>query len=177
METDSKQIANPAIEAAYQQHSAALLRFLKGILKNEAAAADALQWTFVQLLEKGQVVSIESLKSWLYRVAFNAAMNQRRRSALENRSVEQIAIWRQRSGRSPTDEQPSSWVDSELQETLRTAIEQLPAAQQQIVIARIVHEKKFAEIASELDLPLGTVLTRMRTALAKLKQLLNREPI
>jgi DNA-directed RNA polymerase specialized sigma24 family protein len=43
------------------------------------------------------------------------------------------------------------------------------------VIARIVEEKKFAEIAHELQLPLGTVLTRMRAALAKLKLLLNRE--
>ena len=47
--------------------------------------------------------------------------------------------------------------------------------QGQVVRMRIYEEKKFIEIATELGLPLGTVLTRMQLALRKLKKLLDRD--
>lgn len=46
----------------------------------------------------------------------------------------------------------------------------LPFEQQQVVEARIQRGQTFAAIAAELGLPLGTVLTRMRLALAKLRR-------
>ena len=46
----------------------------------------------------------------------------------------------------------------------------LPDKQRQIVHMRIYEEKTFAVIAEELDIPLGTALARMRTALAKLRK-------
>ena len=44
--------------------------------------------------------------------------------------------------------------------------------QQTVTRMRIVEQKKFTEIAHELQLPLGTVLTRMRLALEKLRRVL-----
>ncbi len=45
----------------------------------------------------------------------------------------------------------------------------LPADQLQVVQLRIYEEQTFQEIARRLELPLGTVLTRMRLALKKLQ--------
>jgi DNA-directed RNA polymerase specialized sigma24 family protein len=42
---------------------------------------------------------------------------------------------------------------------------------------RIYEQKKFATIAEELGLPLGTVLTRMQSALKKLRQRLSKDSI
>ncbi|MBL8825420.1 MAG: hypothetical protein JNM18_00445, partial [Planctomycetaceae bacterium] len=58
---------------------------------------------------------------------------------------------------------------------VRQAIEQLPAEQRQVVRLRIYENRTFAEIATALKLPLGTVLTRMQLALKKLKKALDHE--
>ena len=52
---------------------------------------------------------------------------------------------------------------------VRRALATLPFEQRQVVEARIQRGQTFAAIAAELGLPLGTVLTRMRLALAKLR--------
>ena len=58
---------------------------------------------------------------------------------------------------------------------MRRAIDDLPAAQQQIVRMRIYEEKTFAVIAAELEIPLGTALARMRAAMEKLKRRLGED--
>ena len=58
-----------------------------------------------------------------------------------------------------------------LQESIREVrerIEDLPAEQQVVVRKRIYEDKTFKVISEEVGAPLGTVLTRMRAALAKL---------
>ncbi len=59
---------------------------------------------------------------------------------------------------------------------VREALEKLPENQQDVVRLRIYEEKTFAEIAKELNLPLGTVLTRMRLAMRKLESLFHIKP-
>jgi RNA polymerase sigma-70 factor (ECF subfamily) len=58
---------------------------------------------------------------------------------------------------------------------VRAAVEQLPDEQREVVRLRMGEQKKFAEIARELRLPLGTVLSRMQLALAKLRKSLEDE--
>ena len=57
----------------------------------------------------------------------------------------------------------------EEQDRLRRAIDRLPAAQREVVIKRLAEDCSFAEIAAELGVPLGTVLSRMRLAIEKLR--------
>jgi RNA polymerase sigma-70 factor (ECF subfamily) len=55
---------------------------------------------------------------------------------------------------------------------VRQALGELPGEQRQVVWARMYEDKTFLQIAQESDLPLGTVLTRMRLALEKLRRIL-----
>ena len=57
----------------------------------------------------------------------------------------------------------------------RAALEKLPVEQREVVLLKISEQKTFAAIAAELSLPLGTVLTRMQLALAKLRRALGSE--
>ena len=50
------------------------------------------------------------------------------------------------------------------------AIERLPEAQREIVVLRLTAELKFEEIAEMLAIPLGTALSRMNSALARLRK-------
>ncbi len=69
----------------------------------------------------------------------------------------------------------SRLVHAETVERVRKALRELPAEQAEVVRRRMFREQKFAEIAAELNLPLGTVLTRMRLALARLRKSLKPE--
>ena len=167
------------VRTVYEEHRAALERFLIGVLRDEAAAADALQTTFIRLLEKGHLVQQQdSLKSWLFRVAFNEAMLIRRRDSISRKHAENVA-WKFRAQSGPdkgSDEKLSQSVHYAIQQEdkkrVRQALKRLPESQREVVEKRIYEGLKFREIADQLDVPLGTVLARMQAGLKKLKPIL-----
>ena len=61
-------------------------------------------------------------------------------------------------------------IREEAAQRLRESLAELPAEQQQVVRRRIDGNQTFVEIAADLGVPLGTVLTRMRLALEKLQK-------
>ncbi|MCE9608377.1 MAG: RNA polymerase sigma factor [Planctomycetia bacterium] len=169
MNEPSERKLDPAVVAAlFVEHAEELRRFLVGILRDPNTAADALQATFSKALERGHMAREETQKGWLFRVAYNEAIVIKRRQAVEARAVNTLGAGGERV--SPLPEASLS-----LQEEVRrvqAALETLPAEQRQVVRLRIYEEKKFAEIAAELNVPLGTVLTRMQAALKKLRKAL-----
>lgn len=149
-----------------------LFHFLLGVLRNDSSANDALQNTLVKLVEQGGGVAESSLKSWVFRVAFNEAMEIRRRFSLEARHHEQVAIWK--SAHQSHDSLNRLMADDQAARVCE-ALEKLPQEQRQVVRLRIYQDLKFVEIAEQLQVPLGTVLTRMRAGLGKLKVMLSDE--
>ncbi len=157
------------IEAAYRQHADSLRWFLCGVLRNDALVADALQATFLKLMQQGEKLrDIASLKSWLFQVAFNEAMLVKRKNKVARDHSQQVA-WRAEAIRKGEDSPEESAVLDEQVEQVRAAIEVLSVDQQAVVRKRIYEGMKFREIAEELDVPLGTILARMQSALKKLK--------
>lgn len=152
----------------YRQHAVEMRAFLAGVLKDRELAAEVLQIVFRKALEKGHTVS-GNIRSWLFKVAWNEAMLVRRVQTRQAGGLKKAA--RQPGFSSETPEQSeSAAVQRETVEQVQQAIDQLNPQQQVIVRMRIYEEKKFADIADELAIPLGTVLTRMRAAMKKLEQ-------
>lgn len=161
-----------SVAGLYQQHAEDLRSFLAGVLRDRELADEVLQTVFRRTLEKGHTVR-EQFRSWLFTVAWNEAMLVRR---VQNRQVgglRKAAEQRRHTGVLP-EQSESSALRQESIEQVRRAIEQLSPEQQQVVRLRIYEERKFAEIADELGIPLGTVLTRMRAATQKLQKVLGR---
>jgi RNA polymerase sigma factor (sigma-70 family) len=162
---ESERLDSATIEALYRQHAAELRRFLVGVLRDENLAADAMQLAFVRALEVGHTTREESRKAWLFRVAYREALAIRRREATTERILKQITA--------PDGIPPETpLVTQEETERVRLALGNLPVEQREVVRKRIHEDKTFAEIARELNIPLGTALTRMRTALARLRDAL-----
>ena len=164
-------IDSARVAALYVEHADDLKAFLIGVLRDRDLAAEALQSTFTKTMESGHTAREESLKGWLFRVAFNEAMAIRRRQKVHQKSVRNWA-WRQSKRSDSPEENVSRW---ETVYQVKQALETLPDDQQQIVHMRIYEEKTFAVIAEELQLPLGTVLTRMRLALKKLADRIDKQ--
>jgi RNA polymerase sigma-70 factor, ECF subfamily len=164
---------DPSIVAAlYLEHGEELRRFLLGILRDPALTADVLQATFVKMAQRGHETRNDSRKAWLFRVAYHEAMAVRRREGVGDKILRRVA-WNTRSTTGAADEPLLRW---ETVQNVRDALETLPPEQRQVVRMRIYEEKTFATIASELKIPLGTALGRMRTALIKLKARLAEQP-
>jgi len=162
------------VDQAFEQFAKPLENFLIGILKNGAEANDALQATFVKLIEKGDTIIQESaLKGWLFRVAYNEAMLIKRKDGVKRKHTEKLA-WHVTPNAEP-DQPADRILDEERQQEIKKALDQLSAAQQEVVRKRIYEGLKFREIAEQLNLPLGTVLARMHSSLKKLKIVLENE--
>lgn len=157
------------VAALYVQHSEELRCFLVGLLRDAQLAADVLQATFVKMVQRGGETQEESRKAWLFRVAYHEAMAIRRRDAVGDKIVKKLAAADDSDRLIPDD----LLVRHESVERVREALDQLPPDQRTVVRMRIYEEKTFAVIAEELNIPLGTALGRMRSALIKLRSWLD----
>jgi RNA polymerase sigma factor (sigma-70 family) len=169
---DQGRIDPATVTALYECYANELRLFLTGVLRNADLADEALQNTFAKAVESGHTAREESVKGWLFQVAFNEALLLRRRGQVHERSLRQLV---QRASGAEPDRPDNRLVRSETLEQVRRAIAELPADQRQVVEMRIYQDKTFAAIADELSAPLGTVLTRMRLALKRLSRRLGSE--
>lgn len=166
MNSAEGQRIDPAVVASlYVKHGEELRLFVQGVLRDAELANDVLQATFTKAVEVGHTAREETLKGWLFRVAFNEALALRRKQAVRDKAAQKLAAADGPVIESPV-EQVCRW---ETMLSVRKALDQLPPEQRQVVHMRMYEQKKFITIAQELGLPLGTVLTRMQAALKKLR--------
>jgi RNA polymerase sigma factor (sigma-70 family) len=167
------------VEAACLQLQKTLKLFLLGLLRQPQLAEDAYQRTFVQAIQAAQAVRLPTLKGWLFRIALNEARGilreqKRLNSPLPNSSEGSVSpeLLSTHSGLSGTAEpEPQQLLlREEVRQAVRESLKSLPADQQQVIHRRIYEGKTFAEIAADMNLPLGTVLTWMRRGLLKLRE-------
>jgi RNA polymerase sigma-70 factor, ECF subfamily len=159
----------PAVVAAfYNKHADELQRFLFGLLRDWQLVQDVLQTSFTRLMEQGHTSQESSRKAWLFRVAYHEAMLSKRKAGVHDRALRRIADGL--SELAPDDQ----LVRRETVEAVREGLQRLTPVQREVVQKRIYEGMTFAEIAQELDAPLGTVLGRMHSALRKLREGLNR---
>ena len=160
---------NPAeVAELYARHAVELRAFLTGVLRNADQAAEALQSTFVKATAAGHTAQQDTIKGWLFRVAYNEAMLLKRKQAVDHRAKQNV--WQVSPKDSQAEPADSGLLKQELIDRVRRGLDTLPADQRTVVRLRIYEDKTFAEIAAELQIPLGTVVTRMRAALQKLNR-------
>ena len=169
--TEALRLDPVVVAALYAEHADELCRFLTGVLRDAEAAQEVTQAAFVTAVERGHTADEACLKGWLFRVGFHEALAYRRRQAGSVRAVRKLAE-RGIAGQLTAE---ATFLRAELVNQVRQALHDLPELQQVVVRKRIYDEKTFAVIADELHVPLGTVLTRMRLALEKLRRTLQSE--
>jgi len=144
-----------------------LYPFLVTMLGSRSDADDALQETFVRLARnRAKLARLDNLTAYLFTVARNEAL----------RLLERRERLRLQSGNQELTEgaAQSDSPDTESLAALAAAIARLPNEQREIVELKTSGQLTFREIAEVLDVPQGTVATRYRAALARLKEQLTR---
>jgi RNA polymerase sigma-70 factor (ECF subfamily) len=116
-----------------------------------------------------------AFSTWIFRITTNVFLDDRKkRKAHPQQSLDEFASQEeQREGMqvvdpSPTPEQIVTL--NERQRTLVRAIQSLPEHQKAMVVMYHLHQKSYEEIAEILDLPIGTVKSRLNRARLALKE-------
>lgn len=132
------------------------------LTRNEADAQDLVQDTYVKAFKsRKQFTAGTNLKAWLFTILHNSFRNMRRHDVRNPVDVnsETVELAADQRGDEQTPEQLLSraTLDSDLQE----ALDGLPEAFRQAVWLRDVEEFSYAEIARIVDVPIGTVMSRI----------------
>jgi len=135
-------------------------------------AREITQDAFVQAFIKLKTFSRESaFYTWLYRIAFNLAISRRRR----RRPTFSLDGAKDESGVEPVSrlEGPSQTLErQERASQVRAALDALSDEHRAIVVLREINGCCYEAIAEILDLPVGTVRSRLHRARLELKNLL-----
>ncbi len=151
-----------------QRHQAALVRYLMHMVSHPADAEDVAQDALIRAFKalkdfRGQ----SSFKTWLYQIATNAARThldkrrQRREDQTDDGEREDLEIG--------SGEQVERRIVAHDQ--LRRALAQLPDEWREAVLLRDIEGLEYREIAEALQIPMGTVESRIFRGRQRLKQI------
>jgi RNA polymerase sigma-70 factor, ECF subfamily len=143
--------------------------------RNPALAADLVQDTYVRALKAKESLRPDSnVKSWLFTILRNVFLNQLRHERAAPKIAELDSDENLADVSVATSDDPHDlYVRKQQRERVRAAIQQLPIEFREIIILREYEELSYSEIASVLQCPVGTVMSRLARARSKLGDLLS----
>jgi RNA polymerase sigma-70 factor, ECF subfamily len=149
----------PQIEAMYCTHAPALLEYLQRNFGSCASAEDLLQETFLRWLRRSDAEnSAVSPRAFLFGIARHVGLTALRRAKqTRTQPIEEVAA--------------AAGADSEADfELMRIAMAELPEQIRETLELRLRDELSYEEIAAVLEIPVGTVRSRLHTALRLLRE-------
>jgi len=159
-----------SIRSLVAEHGRWLMAFLRGLAG--ADAEDAFQETWMRLLRRRDELRADTVKAYLVKTARSVVIDRLRRRhpeislEAEGENGECIAETLADSAPTPAERYESKATAAEVRE----AVASLPFNWRQVVLMRIEGEMDFKDIASEIGVPLGTVLSWMHRATEELKR-------
>lgn len=153
-----------AMAAVFDRYAGLVYSIALRVLKDSASAEDVMQEIFLEVWKNPQsfVPSRGSLAGWLAVVARNRAIDLLRRSKPSD-PVDEVVLF------AKTD--PSAESERNIMMgKIRAALLRLPSDQQHPLELAFFEGLSHSEIAAETGIPLGTVKTRIRSALLSLRE-------
>lgn len=157
------------------EHAHAVRGFLLGLVRHTALADDLLQETFRRAWEaRHRYQETGRERSYLLRIADRLATDHARR---RTETTLNEAAWQQAEPASSTEDPAQQLAQQELNQQLQAALNALNEMQRRVLLLRYFGDLEFAEIADQLECPLGTVLSHCHRGLSNLrKQMIDPNP-
>lgn len=159
-----------AFGAFYRRHVKALLAYLLARTGRPELAADLCAETFAAALEGADSYDPRRApaRAWLFAIAGSRLVDSFRRGRVEDRARRRLGI----PARALTDrdlERVEELVDSARGASAESLVEDLPPDQRGAVLARIVDERDYRDIAAELEVSEAVVRQRVSRGLAGIR--------
>jgi RNA polymerase sigma-70 factor, ECF subfamily len=148
-----------ALDSLYQMMKQPLYSFIFRYTRDEQFSIDIVQDTFMKLQDHKERFDPEKgrLKSYLFQIAYRLMINKLNRRK-RMRSLLPFLV-----------PQPKAEMHGIDRMTVRDAVSKLPDIDRAVVLLFYYHDASQAEIAHILEIPLGTVKSRLHRAMKQLK--------
>ena len=174
-----EQVAIERDKAAFEalfEHFAPLVRAYSFAREPGAAlmADELAQVVLIKIWEKAHTHNSQkaSVNTWVYTLARNSRIDLLRRNGRYTTEIDPEFLWQELEDDSA--DPFMSVQQKRAEKTISEAFDHLPSEQQQVITKVYLEGKTHQESADELDLPLGTIKSRIRLALQKLQLVVRR---
>ena len=167
-----------AYRVLVERYERRIYHVIYGMVRNPEDARDLAQDAFVKAFQNLHRFRLEAkFYTWLCRIAMNVAIDHLRK--MKHRSHAEFDDTRGGSEgaqvvrlHSAKDDPSENVARSRMYKTIMDAVETLPEDQKQVLILREIEDMPYKDIADVLDIPEGTVMSRLYYARRRLQQLL-----
>jgi RNA polymerase sigma-70 factor (ECF subfamily) len=165
----------PSFAALVERYQRELFHFLVRFLGDRAAAEDIFQETFLQVHQSADQFDLQRrFRPWLFTIAANKARDLMRSQARRPTNPLQASV-------NPNDDDGGQFIDlmeaniplpgeamerEELQKVVQQTVEGMPEHLKEILLLSYFHQFPYKEISDILQIPLGTVKSRLHAAVA-----------
>ncbi len=155
-----------AADQLVDEHYQSVYRWVLHLCRHREHAADLTQETFVQVWDgldgfRGQA----SLQTWIHRIAYHTYLRTERNPTPEPQPLSEV----------PDTAGPDIVQVALTRHLVHEALARLPEKQRDVVVLHYLHGLTAAEVAEVLQIPTGTVLSRLHASRGKLCELLSDE--
>lgn len=166
-----------------RRYQTVLINFFYHLCYDQGTSEDLAQEVFVRLYKHLATYEPQAkFTSFLFRIAKNLWIDKvRRQHAGDHKEVSlEAPLGGGMEGDSTISSRVASDIETpqeymlrdEMRETLRKALERLPEEHRMVVILSEIHDMRYEEIGEILQIPVGTVKSRMHHAIERLKEIL-----
>ncbi|WP_263351251.1 sigma-70 family RNA polymerase sigma factor [Acidicapsa acidisoli] len=162
--SEFEELAMPLVSSVYN-----LARWL---VRNEIEAEDLVQETFLKALRNfGSFQSGTDFRAWMFRILRNTFLSSRstleRRMTVELKNEEELPL-----SRAQCISPESLFIERSNIAAIRSAIERLPLRSREVILLCDVEDLAYKEIAEILEIPIGTVMSRLARARKAIREAL-----
>ncbi len=168
-DSEKEELTLKEFEQAFDQYYTSIRNFLYFKTSQADMAEDIAQDAFVKLWETRYKINKSSLKSYLYTIAGNLAINQLKRNQLKYKFLN---LQEDRSNK----ETPEYLMEmQEFDEKLQNTLSRIPDGAREVFLMNRIEGMKYHEIADRLGLSTKAIEKRMSKALAIIREDLQRK--
>jgi RNA polymerase sigma-70 factor (ECF subfamily) len=161
----------PDLPTLVREHSGLLYRVAHSIVHNSAEAEDIVQEVFLRVLQKQhQLSGIIEVRPWLVRIAWNLALDRRRR--IRPDQMDEAFAAALASANLPADQ---ALAETRRMTLVFAAIERLPTKERETLLLSAMDEISTAEIAAVLGRSESSVRSLLFRARARLRERLGED--
>ena len=170
-----------AFRGLVERYQGRVYALIYGMVRNREDARDLVQEAFVKSYRNLKGFRQDaSFHTWLYRIAMNLTIDHlRKHTRYRSAEFDEQRVTGEGDARWTTDHlnrHPGRDLERQrLYERIMNAMQELPPDQRQVVLLREIEGLSYKEIAETMDVPEGTVMSRLFYARKKLQQLLQDE--
>ncbi|NLN76170.1 MAG: RNA polymerase sigma factor [Armatimonadetes bacterium] len=162
-----------AFDAIVERYRDRMVSFAYRMVGNAELAQDVAQETFVRVYKSAGTFRDDGrLSPWLYRIASNVCLSERTKRAKEALNVDYDTLEDMHDSGVLVDEQALASLDNE---KLARAVAKLSSLHKTALIMHVYQGMTYAEIGEAINVPTGTVKSRIFYAIRKLREVLDTE--